>query len=57
MDAIIEALDYYLNNPELIQQHGKRSRQMAEKMSWKSVVERYVKEVYTAGSSTLLSPT
>lgn len=47
-DTIVEALDYYLKNPLLIEQHGKRSRQMAEGMNWKSVVERYVKEIYTA---------
>ena len=55
-DAIVEALDVYLRNPELIPQHGKRSRRMAEEMSWKSVVERYLQEVYTAGKSELLNP-
>ena len=56
VDMIVESLDYYLNNLSLIPQHGKRSRQIAEQMSWKSVVERYVKEVYTAGSRTLFTP-
>jgi glycosyltransferase involved in cell wall biosynthesis len=49
VDMIVEALNFYINNTEVIPHHGKRSRQIAEKMSWKSVVERYVKEVYTAG--------
>lgn len=56
VDMIVESLDYYLNNLSLIPQHGKRSRQIAEQMSWKSVVERYVREVYTAGSRTLFTP-
>lgn len=48
-DAIVEALEFYLRNPSLIPEHGKRSRRMAEEMSWKSVVERYLQEVYAAG--------
>lgn len=56
VDMIVESLDYYLNDLSLIPQHGKRSRQIAEQMSWKSVVERYVREVYTAGSRTLFTP-
>jgi glycosyltransferase involved in cell wall biosynthesis len=49
-DMIAEALDYYLKNPSLIPQHGKRSRQMAEEMNWEFVVERYRREVYGASS-------
>jgi glycosyltransferase involved in cell wall biosynthesis len=55
-DAIAEALDDYLKNPLLIPQHGKRSRRLAEEMSWKSVVERYRREAYKAGSERLFSP-
>jgi L-malate glycosyltransferase len=56
VDRILESLDYYLNNRSLIPQHGKRSRQIAEQLSWKSVVERYVREVYPADSRTLFTP-
>ena len=45
-DSIVEALDVYLNNPALIPEHSRRSRRMAEEMSWQSVVERYVREIY-----------
>ena len=55
-DAIAEALDGYLKNPLLIPRHGKRSRQLAEQMSWKSVIERYVRETYKAGPATLFCP-
>lgn len=56
VDMIVEALNFYINNTEVIPHHGKRSRQIAEKMSWKSVVERYVKDVYTVRSGIKLTP-
>lgn len=49
VDAIVEALEHYLKKPSLIPAQGRRSRVMAEGMSWGSVVERYLKEVYENG--------
>lgn len=40
-----KALKRYQNNPELITKHGKKSRELAEKMSWQNVAEEY-KGVY-----------
>lgn len=42
---IKEAIKNYLNNPELAKQHGQKSREIAEKMSWGKVAKNY-KEVY-----------
>ena len=55
-DSIVEALDIYLKNPSLIPEHGRRSRRMAEGMSWQSVVERYLQEMYATGVKAPLSP-
>jgi len=44
--SIIESLKLYKKNSKLIKMQGNISRQIAETMSWKNVVDRYVKEVY-----------
>lgn len=46
IDSIIEALIHYLENPNLIKVHGLNSRKIAEQMSWKNTVQRYLGEVY-----------
>ncbi len=42
---IKRAIKNYLDNPELLKQHGQKSREIAEKMSWDNVALEY-KETY-----------
>jgi len=41
--SIKKALRKYLNNKKLINIEGKRSREIAESLSWKSVAKKYIK--------------
>jgi len=43
-NALRDALNNYLKNPELIKLHGTKSRQFAEKMNWNNVVRKYLRE-------------
>lgn len=43
--ALREAIGQYIRNPALLIKHGKRSREIAETMSWKTVAEQYL-ELY-----------
>lgn len=39
--ALREAITHHLENTELLKQHGKKSRELAEKMSWEKVAKQY----------------
>jgi len=39
--SITEALDSYREDETRRKQHGRRSRELAEKMSWESVADQY----------------
>lgn len=41
-DKLKEAIVHYLVNPEIIKLYGEKSRQLAEKMSWKEVAKNYI---------------
>lgn len=43
--GIRKALVKYMDNPERVEEHGDRSRSLAEERSWEKIAERYV-EVY-----------
>jgi len=40
-EAIRKALERYVGKPELLQAHGKRSRELAESMSWEATAQAY----------------
>jgi glycosyltransferase involved in cell wall biosynthesis len=40
-EAIRKALERYVREPELLQAHGKRSRELAESMSWEATAQAY----------------
>lgn len=42
IEALREKVKYYINNSPLLKIHGKKSRMIAEKMSWKNVAEEYL---------------
>lgn len=41
-EQIEKAIEIYVENPEKLRKHGKKSREIAETMSWKKVAEKYV---------------
>jgi len=44
-EAIRKVLERYVREPELLQTHGKRSRELAESMSWEATAQAY-REAY-----------
>ena len=49
-ESIKEAVEKYLDNPELLEKHGKQSRSIAESKSWRNVSEKFYKTYMKFGN-------